>query len=114
MTQEYVPPAEPELPASRSTGLAIASLFLGLVALVVSWLSIIGMVISVLAVVLGIIARRRSRAQALSIIGIVTGTIGLVISLYLTTTAGFFLPVEEDCACTEEQSSTLLTPAPLG
>ncbi|WP_022870281.1 hypothetical protein [Yaniella halotolerans] len=114
MTQEYAPPPLPESPASRSKGLATISLLLGLVALVVSWLSIVGMVISVLAVVLGIIARRRSQAQVLSILGIITGTIGLVISLYLTTTAGFFLHVEEPCGCIEEQSSTLLTPTTLG
>jgi len=114
VTQEYVPPPLPDVAASRSKGLATASLLLGLAALVLSWLSLIGMIVSVLAVVLGIIARRRTHAQVLSIIGIVTGTIGLVISIYLTTTAGFFLHVEEDCACAEENASTLLHHTTLG
>jgi len=108
VTPEYVPPPLPELPASPSKGLAITSLLVGFVAMVVSWLSIIGMLVSVLAVVLGIIARRRSQAQVVSIIGIVTGTIGLVISIYLTTTAGFFLHVETACSCAEYYASTLL------
>jgi len=107
VTQEYVPPSPPKTHAPRPKSLATTSLILGLLALIVSWLSLIGVVVSVLAVVLGIVARRKTQPQGLSVAGIITGGLGLVISIYLATTAGFFLPVEEvlpveeDCACAQ-------------
>ncbi|MDN5818514.1 hypothetical protein [Yaniella sp.] len=90
--------------------MATTSLVLGLLALIVSWLSVIGAVVSVLAVVLGIVARRKMQPQGLSVAGITTGGLGLVISIYLATTAGFFLHVEEDCACAQGVQETTFVP----
>lgn len=117
MTRKYVPPSPLRRDAPQPKRLATTSLVLGLLALVVSWLSLIGVVVSVLAVVLGIVARRNSQPQGLSIAGITTGGLGLAISIYLATTAGFFLYVEEDCACAQgvqEMTSTLLSHTTLG
>ena len=88
MTQEYVPPLPPKPDAPQPKSLATTSLVLGLLALIVSWLSVIGAVVSVLAVVLGIVARRKMQPQGLSVAGITTGGLGLVISIDPATTAG--------------------------
>lgn len=113
MTQEYIPPSPPKTHAPQPGGLATTSLILGLLALIVSWLSIVGLVVSVLAVVLGIVARRKTQPQGLSIAGIITGGLGLVISIYLATTAGFFLHMEEDCACAQgvQETTSVVLPA---
>ncbi|NWN88722.1 MAG: hypothetical protein HLX51_09315 [Micrococcaceae bacterium] len=99
MAQVNDPPALHQSRSQRSRSLAISSLVIGIIALIVSWLSIIGLVVSVVAVVLGVVALRKSQSNKLSIAGVVTGGIGLIISIYLASTAGFLMDMREDCAC---------------
>jgi hypothetical protein len=81
----YGPPAGP--PPKKGAGLAIASMVLGIIALLLSWVPIINNVAAVLAVVglgLGIPALLRARrgthnGTGLAITGLVTSVLALVL-----------------------------------
>ncbi|HEY7054848.1 MAG TPA: DUF4190 domain-containing protein [Mycobacterium sp.] len=70
-------------PAPRANGLAIASVILGLIGLLTSWL-VIGMGFGIGALSTGLTARRRENADAaggLATAGIVLGSLSIVIAL---------------------------------
>lgn len=85
--QYYAPP--PYSPPRKGAGLAIASLVLGIIALLLSWVPIINNLAAVLAVVglgLGIPALLRARrgtheGRGMSIAGLVTSALALVVVL---------------------------------
>jgi predicted PurR-regulated permease PerM len=68
------------------SGLAIASLVLGILALVTFWTFIGGILLGLVAIVLGVVALRRVRkgraaGRGMAIAGVVLGTLGLLLSL---------------------------------
>jgi hypothetical protein len=69
---------------TRSSGLAVASLVMGIVGLLVSLFGII----PILAVVFGVMARRRGENSGLATAGIVLGIIGLVLMVVVLGTWG--------------------------
>ncbi|MDQ4118844.1 MAG: DUF4190 domain-containing protein, partial [Actinomycetota bacterium] len=78
-------------PAPRN-GLGVAALILGVIAILTCWI-VIGGVFGLLAIVLGVLGAgraRRGRAtnRGVSIAGVVTGAIGLVLSIVIVVTAG--------------------------
>lgn len=78
-------------PAPRN-GLGLAALILGVIAILTCWV-VIGGVFGLLAIVLGVLGAgraRRGRAtnRGVAITGIVTGAIGLVLSIVIVVTAG--------------------------
>jgi hypothetical protein len=75
---ESLPPAA----APTSTkNLALAALIVGIVALVLGWVPIVGLLLGALAIVFGIIALRRRQRKGLAITGIVLGGWGLITSV---------------------------------
>lgn len=83
------PPGYQNPPASRGgSGMAIASLVLGILALITSFTVFGGIVLGLLAVILGVIAMRginrglRS-GRGMAIAGIVTGALGLILAIVL-------------------------------
>ncbi len=85
--QPYAPVPPPQTPPQKGAGLAIASMVLGIIALLLSWVPIVNNVAAVLAVVglgLGIPALLRARrgtagGQGLAITGLVTSVFALVL-----------------------------------
>ena len=80
----YQPPAA----ASGGSGLAIAALVLGILALVTCFTVVGGVVLGLLAIIFGIIAVRGANrgvrtGKGMAIGGIVTGALGLVLAIVL-------------------------------
>ena len=78
-------------PAPRN-GMGLAALILGIVAILTCWF-VLGGLFGLLAIVLGVLAAgraRRGRAtnRGVAVSGIVTGAIGLVLSIVIVVTAG--------------------------
>ena len=71
-------------------GLAIASLVLGILAIVTSIVWYIGIALGVLAIVLGAISIKSGRKKAIA--GIVTGSVGVVLSLLIVSFLWFAVP----------------------
>jgi uncharacterized protein DUF4190 len=72
--------------SARSTrnGLAIASLVVGILAIVASWVPIAGWVLGAVAVVLGVLSRRQAKAgNSLALAGLILGAVAFVISTAL-------------------------------
>lgn len=75
-------------PMRRGAGMATAALVLGILALILCWTVVGGIVLGLLALIFGIIAARRAgRGEApgrgRAIAGIVTGVLGLLLSIAL-------------------------------
>jgi hypothetical protein len=78
-------------PAPRN-GLGLSALILGVIAILTCWI-VIGGLFGLLAIVLGVLGAgraRRGRAtnRGVAITGIVTGAVGLVLSIVIVVTAG--------------------------
>lgn len=70
----------------KKKGLAIASLCLGIVGMLLGCI-LLGILLALPALILGIIALKKHQSKPLSILGIVSGSIGIVISLIMIFTA---------------------------
>lgn len=68
------------------TGFALASLLIGIGAFFVGLIPIVGALCGIAAIVLGIVALRKSQSKAMSVTGIVLGSLALLASI--ATTAG--------------------------
>lgn len=114
--QYYAPP--PYSPPKKGAGLAIASLVLGIIALLLSWVPIINNLAAVLAVVglgLGIPALLRARrgtheGRGMSIAGLVTSALALV--LVLATQALYTEVIDEVERELDRQTSSSAPAAP--
>lgn len=97
--QPYQQPPGPQ--GSRTPGVAVAALVCGILALLLSWVPIIGLVafpLGIAAVVTGVIGLRKSKepgygGRGLAIGGLVTGVLGLVVALLI---AAVFVNVLND------------------
>lgn len=86
-------------PAPPGQGLAIAALVLGILALLSTWIPLVGLfllVLSLAAVVLGIVAlvqvsRGRARGRGLAIAGIILGLLSVVVSVLVHVIAYRFI-----------------------
>ena len=80
MTDSYVQPDT----RTQGSGMAIASLVLGILALITSFTVIGGVVLGLLALIFGILVlRRNAPGRGMAIGGIVTGAIGVVLAVIL-------------------------------
>ncbi|MBO0918218.1 DUF4190 domain-containing protein [Streptomyces laculatispora] len=85
---------------TRSNGLAIAALVLGIVAVLLFWTVLGGILLGLVAIVLGIIAARRARGGraphgTLSIVGAVLGALGLIGSIVIIAIGASILNSDE-------------------
>jgi hypothetical protein len=111
----YQPPAGP--PPTKGAGLAIASMVLGIIALLLSWIPIINTVAAVLALVglgLGIPALLRARrgthgGKGLAITGLVTSIVAIVLVI---VTQIFFVKVLDEVERSINEGATASEAAP--
>lgn len=88
---------------TRSNGLGIAALVLGILSLPAAFFAgVPGIVLGLIAIVLGIVALRRVKAgradnRGMPIAGIVTGAIGLVLGVVVLAATVFFVRTAGDC-----------------
>ncbi len=105
------PPFQPE-PPRKGSGLAIASMVLGIIALLLSWIPIINTGAAVLALVglgLAIPALLRARrgthgGMGMAITGLVTGVLGLLLGIAVLAATVFFVQTAGDCLTEFEQT----------
>lgn len=73
----------PVFEAPRSRGLALSSLIVGIVSLVLAWwpvaIPIGGLLGGIAALVLGISARKRGQSRLISLAGIITGAVAILV-----------------------------------
>lgn len=111
------PPFQPE-PPRKGSGLAIASMVLGIIALLLSWIPIVNNLAAVLAVValgLGIPALLRARrgvagGRGLAITGLVTSVVALV--LVVVTQLLFSAVIDEVERSLDEETGSAAAPGP--
>lgn len=80
----------PQPHTSNRQGLAIASLVLGILAVTLSFLGL-GIILGILAIIFGILAIRWHKGK--SIAGIITGSIGIVLSALMIVVVAIILPL---------------------
>jgi hypothetical protein len=98
------PPSAPVVapaahPAGPSNGLAIASMILGILAILSGWF-FMGLIFGIVAIVLGIIALKKPGGKGMSITGLITGGIGALSSLIFV--AIFFIALAVGGAAASE------------
>lgn len=79
----YQQPQQPQ----QSSGLGIASMVCGIVALVGSCFGWVGIVLAIIAVILGAIGIKKKAGKGMAIAGLVCGIIALIPSIIVLTTA---------------------------
>lgn len=77
--------------ADQAKGFAVASLVTGIVALVVVITGWGGVALGLAALVLGIVALKKSQPKGMSVTGIVTGSLGLVGGILVLVIAALFM-----------------------
>lgn len=75
---------EPTPVASANSGIAVAALVVGIVALISGWVPFWGFAIGVTALILGIVGVKKHSNKGMSIAGIVMGGVGILWSLVVT------------------------------
>lgn len=82
-----VPPqssaGQPPTPPTGGNGLAITAMVLGIAAVVLCWFPLLGFPLGVAALVCGIIALRKRRAFGFSLTGVITGAVGILLSIVI-------------------------------
>ena len=74
-------------PQQQGSGLGIASMVCGIVALVGSCFGWVGIILAIIAVVLGALGIKKNSGKGMAIAGLVCGIIALVPSIIVLTTA---------------------------
>ena len=97
------PPQDPygqggyaQQPEKKGSGLAIAALVLGILALLLCWTVFGGIIFGLIAIVLGLIASSRAKkglagGRGMAIIGLILGVLGLLIAIGFIVVAAVFL-----------------------
>ncbi|MGY1651874.1 DUF4190 domain-containing protein [Geodermatophilus sp. SYSU D01119] len=114
--QPYAPVQPPYVPQQKGAGLAVASMVLGIIALLLSWVPIINNVAAVVAVVglaLGIPALLRARrgthrGKGLAITGLVTSVIAIAVVI---ATQAFYASVIDEVADSLDQELSSAVPS---
>lgn len=91
------PPGSP-LEPTRSSGLAIAAMVLGILGIITFWVPVLGAVLGLVALILGIIAVRRQAGKGMAITGIVLGTLALIGGAIFSVLSIVVFSVARDCA----------------
>jgi glycerol-3-phosphate acyltransferase PlsY len=78
--QPAAQPAAAPAPASNTNGMAVASLVLGIVSLLTSWLWFMGLV-PILGIVFGVLGMKKEEGKGMAIAGLIISIIAIVIML---------------------------------
>lgn len=103
------PPPPTVLDVEPRKGLAVASLSIGILALALCFLPVLSVLIGGAAVALGIIALQKAQPKGLSWTGIVTGGLGVIISIIVTIAGASSLNADSQPA-TSPSPRTSTTP----
>lgn len=98
-------PIQPQQPA-HSSGLGVASLVLGILALLgaaIPFLNIGGIILGVLAIILGLIAITRRAGRGLGVGGVILGILGIIISIIVMAVAATALQAVDDALNAEHK-----------
>ena len=110
-TEQPVTPAPPALVStpSKSNGLAITALVLGIIAFLFGWAGFFNLLVAVLAVVFGIIALVKKQHKVFALVGTILGGIGLLTSLIVGVffTAAIFNSAAEYQNSSSNSSSSI-------
>ncbi|HYO36618.1 MAG TPA: DUF4190 domain-containing protein [Geodermatophilus sp.] len=114
--QPYAPVQPPYAPQRKGAGLAVASMVLGIIALLLSWVPVINNVAAVLAVIalaLGIPAllgarRGTHRGTGLAITGLVTSVVAVVVVIL---TQAFYASVLDDVERSLDEELSSIAPS---
>jgi hypothetical protein len=93
----------------KTNGIAVASMVVGILSLFFSWIPIIGLIGfigGIVAIILGIIALKKSAGKGLSIAGIVTGAISVISSLVIALLAFNFFLLLSSAVVEESKNAT--------
>lgn len=86
-------------PPSKSNGMAITALVLGVVALITVWLPPLAIVLALVAIVVGFLGMKKSAesgGRGLALGGIITGGLALVVSIILLVLTALVFNAAED------------------
>ena len=114
--QPYAPVPPPHAPRKKGAGLAVASMVLGIIALLLSWVPIVNNAAAVLAVIglaLGIPALLRARrgthsGTGLAVTGLVTSLVAIVVVIL---TQAFYASVIDEVERSMDEELSSLAPA---
>lgn len=84
-----MPPQGYGAPAPEPKGLAITALILGIIGLVLLWVPILGALLGLVGLILGIVALKKRQSKGLSLTGLITGGVALIIGGIITV--AFFI-----------------------
>lgn len=70
--------------AKKAGGLAIAGMVVGIIAFVFGWVSFLGFCLGVTAIILSIIALKKKQSKGMSIAGIITGALAIVVNIIVS------------------------------
>lgn len=107
--QQYPAQQYPGQPASlqygaptgptKTNGLALTALIVGIAALVLCWVPVLGLLLGIVAVILGILGMKKASdggGKGLAIGGLATGALALLIGLFVTVTVLFLANAVDD------------------
>jgi hypothetical protein len=81
-------PVAPAPAQQRGNGFAVTSLVLGIIGVAIGWLLWLGLILGPLAIIFGVVGLVKSKTtnagKGLSIVGIVTGAVAIVIVVLIT------------------------------
>ncbi len=71
----------------HGSGMAVASLVLGIVSLVLCWIWVVGIPVGILAIVFGVLSKKQPANKGMAMAGLVTGIIGVVLAIVIIVIA---------------------------
>ena len=93
-TYAYVNDVAPE--PKKGNGFAIASLVLGILAILCCIIDVLSMILGIAAIVFGIIALAKKQSKGMAIAGIICGALGFIIAIILIAAAAAMAPEIEE------------------
>ena len=93
-TYAYANDVAPE--PKKGNGFAIASLVLGILAILCCIIDVLSMILGIAAIVFGIIALAKKQSKGMAIAGIICGALGFIIAIILIAAAAAMAPEIEE------------------
>jgi len=83
--QPTYPGQSAQPPVGQPSGLSIGSMITGILAIIMSFVPILGLLLGITAIILGILALKQPAGRGFTIAGIVTGGVGALINIFAIT-----------------------------
>lgn len=99
----YTPPYDGIPPERQKIGMGVTAMSIGIIAVLTSLVPFLAIIFGVAAIIVGIIALRKNEGKGFGVAGIVTGGVGLVVSLAI----GIFTIWVVNALSTEVEHATI-------